>query len=311
MEVSKEYANKSPILFAILSIMHYTDFHVATQVMRSFFLSKWFIEVHPQSRLSILAACEDPSTIATFMYGQEKRPLPQTGQMWLEYELLENPDAAGFFCVTTSYRLEPNPVAGRHDLIFPMFEFEMPGGMEALLQLETELLEWMWFNDVAKFERRSYDEMAKKFGVDELTHKHEWIIADEVSPVCFLTDFPQHTSPFWNMKREGDHAKKIDVLMRWMETIGSAERSCDTEQMRHEFHTISDWLYAKTLYNQFGTKRVEEELEKFLSHKFFQRCGGGIWMTRMIRAMRASGIMENLKTSLPGLRTDAFRYAQS
>ena len=43
-----------------------------------------------------------------------------------------NPETPGFFCVSTSYRQEPNPVAGRHEVIFPMFEFEMHGGVDEL-----------------------------------------------------------------------------------------------------------------------------------------------------------------------------------
>ena len=35
-------------------------------LLRSFFLSKNFLEVHTQNRLSILAACEDPETVATY-----------------------------------------------------------------------------------------------------------------------------------------------------------------------------------------------------------------------------------------------------
>ena len=57
-------------------------------LLRSFFLSRGFLEVHTQNRLSILAACEDPETVATYEYNGEVWPLPQTGQMWLEYELL-------------------------------------------------------------------------------------------------------------------------------------------------------------------------------------------------------------------------------
>ena len=68
----------------------------AVTVLRSFFLSKGFVEVHTQNRLSILAACEDPTTVATYNYAGEVWPLPQTGQMWLEYELLKNP-GSGFF----------------------------------------------------------------------------------------------------------------------------------------------------------------------------------------------------------------------
>ena len=113
--------------------------------MREFCVAKGFVEVHPQSALSILAACEDPKTVRDFEYGGKKWPLPQTGQMWLEHVLLGNPELPGCFCVSTSYRDEPNPVEGRHDKIFPMFEFELKGGMAELTQFEKELLEHLGF----------------------------------------------------------------------------------------------------------------------------------------------------------------------
>jgi len=85
--------------------------------VRNFFNEKGFIECYAQNRLSILAACEDPRTIATFNYAGQVWPLPQTNQMWLEHELLNDPAATGFFCISTSFRNEPAPVPGRHDLI--------------------------------------------------------------------------------------------------------------------------------------------------------------------------------------------------
>ena len=103
--------------------------------LRDFFNSRHFLEVSTQNRLSILAACEDPFNVNCFDYANERWPLPQTGQMWLEYEMLKNPDTPGYFCVSTSYRNEPNPVQGRHDKIFPMFEFELKGGIEELKQI--------------------------------------------------------------------------------------------------------------------------------------------------------------------------------
>jgi aspartyl/asparaginyl-tRNA synthetase len=63
------------------------EFHTVHMKLRKFFIKKGFIEVPTQSRLSILAACEDPTTIAQFEYTKTKWPLPQTGQMWLEYDL--------------------------------------------------------------------------------------------------------------------------------------------------------------------------------------------------------------------------------
>ena len=82
------------------------DFTNTTNKLRTFFNELGFLEVHTQNRLSILAACEDPTTVATYNYSGEVWPLPQTGQMWLEYELLKDPTLPGVYCVSTSYRQE-------------------------------------------------------------------------------------------------------------------------------------------------------------------------------------------------------------
>ena len=74
-------------------------FTKTVDLLRSFFLNKGFLEVHTQHRFSILAACEDPFNVATYNYAGQVWPLPQTGQMWLEYELLTRPEEKGFFCV--------------------------------------------------------------------------------------------------------------------------------------------------------------------------------------------------------------------
>jgi hypothetical protein len=75
-----------------------------------------------------------------------------------------------------------------------------------------------------------------------------------------------------------------------METIGSAERSIDKDMMRSMFYTISDGMYAKTLFDKFGRERVTEELETFLALPFFERSGGGIGVTRLMRAMELSNL---------------------
>jgi len=247
--------------------------------LRSFFLARNFLEVHTQNRLSILAACEDPETVATYNYNGQVWPLPQTGQMWLEYELLSNPSVEGFFCVSTSYRAEPDPVEGRHETIFPMFEFEMKGGVDALKELERELCYEL---SLPRLDIKTYDEWSAKFDTDELDHEDERTIGSGM-----ITDFPEFTSPFWNMARNEDGtSKKIDVILGGMETIGSAERSTDKEQMRETFHTISEGQYAELLYKLFGKERVEKELEEFLEFDFFPRSGGGIGLQRLMSALR-------------------------
>ena len=263
-----------------------TKFTNTVGLLRSFFLEKGFEEVHTQNRLSILAACEDPFNVATYNYAGQVWPLPQTGQMWLEHELLSKPDAKGFFCVSTSYRQEPNAIPGRHDIIFPMFEFEFPRSVDDLKAMEYELCEYLGFDALTE---KTYAEWQQHFGLAsdvEMEAEHELAMQAEFGS-SLITNFPEMTSPFWNMSRNDDGltAKKMDVILGGMETIGSAERSCDVDMMRDTFHSITDGEYSALLYKLFGKDRVEAELEKFLEFDFFQRVGGGIGMTRMIAAL--------------------------
>ena len=270
-------------------------FDAAVSAMRSFFKNKGFVEVHTQNALSILAACEDPETVSRYTYQKNIWPLPQTGQMWLEHVLLDNPDIEGCFTVSTSYRNEPNPVPGRHDMIFPMFEFESKGNMDDLIKMEKELLEHIGFKTLkndSDYPEGDYVDLMKKYKVDELEHEHEAMMEDEYGSAFFLKNFPYHTSPFWNMKKDGDVSSKVDVILHGVETIGSAERSCDKDEMRKQFLTISDGGYSNLLYDLFGKERVNKELDEFLDRDFFPRYGGGIGVTRMIRAMEMSKIIK-------------------
>jgi len=61
--------------------------------------------------------------------------------------------------------------------------------------------------------------------------------------------------------------------------------------MKEKFETISEGGYADILYEKFGKERVQNELEEFLKNDFFERSGGGIGVTRMIRAMKLSNLI--------------------
>ena len=272
-------------------------FTEAVTLLRDFFLARNFQEVHTQNRLSILAACEDPTTVATYNYAGEVWPLPQTGQMWLEYELLNTPDVPGFFCISTSYRDEKTITEGRHEIIFPMFEFEFPGTIVELEEMEKELCEHMGFGNKHSIVDKDYLEWAEYFdlyGGEELTHEHEEEMCKRwQGRVCMIKNFPNYTSPFWNMKQNGDGtAAKIDVIIAGQETIGSAERSSDPDDMLKMFHEISDGMYADLLYDKFGKDRVDKELNDFLSLDMIPRVGGGIGITRLLHAMNDYSIRQ-------------------
>ena len=273
-------------------IINTREYHEVVSKLRAFFLSKNFLEVSTQNRLSILAACEDPFNVGTFNYAGNCWPLPQTGQMWLEYELLKNPEPAGYFCLTTSYRMEKEPKQDRHDLIFPLFEFEMKGGMDKLIELEKDLLEHLGY-DATRFVEGKYLDVAEEYDTKELEHEHEERLYQERSPTFFLTDFPEFTNPFWHMKRSGNASSNtVDVILSGQETIGSAERETDKEIMRARFNSIMDGGYREKLYELFGKERTDAELDDYLNFDFFERCGGGIGMTRLIRSMKLEGLVK-------------------
>lgn len=256
------------------------DFHRIVSILRHFFTSKGYIETHPQSRLSILAACEDPHNLATFDYFGTKYPLPQTGQMWLEHDLLTNPELPGLFCVTTSYRYEPNPIPGRHNTIFPMFEFEGKGNFDDLIRLLKELFPTLGFNVPNEVD---YTTVASYYQVKDINHKVENLLTTHPKQSVLLTHFPEYTAPFWNMKRRGNYALKADIILNGMECGGSAERETNSEKMLQSFYSIPG--YAEKLFHEFGHDRIMAELSDFLALPMIPRFGGGFGITRLVKAV--------------------------
>lgn len=274
--------------------LHYNEMVLT---LRNFFQNKkGFIEVPAQPRTSILAACEDPGTITLYTIGRQLYPLPQTGQMWLEYEMLKNPEWPGVFCITTSYRDEPNPIPGRHSLVFPMFEFEARGSFKDLKALEEELLLHLGFDMPISID---YSYAAQAYETEILEAEHETVMNQQYGHSISLEKFPECTHPFWNMKSAGSGLyNKIDIILHGMETIGSAERETDIDRMRQRFFSIQNGAYANLLFTKCGKDRVLAELEEYLALPMTERFGGGIGLTRLERALELSQLFTRSVTSL-------------
>lgn len=272
-------------------------FNYVLNKLQDFCRNEDFSFVWAQHLPSILSSCEDPFNMFSYIFNGEKWPMIQTNQMQLEDELLQNPTKyTGLYTITTSYRNEPDPIPGRHSRIFPMFEFESPGHFEDLKNFIKRMLLSFGYKE-ENFIEVNYEDAAKEFGVKELTSEHEMELYKKhgKGSVIFLCLFPEHTSPFWNMKRcqDSDLSYKLDVLMGGHETFGTAERSCDVEQMRQSFKTITEGGYAQKIYDEFGVDRVNAELEEYLSYDFKScpRYGGGIGITRLINGLEADGML--------------------
>lgn len=274
--------------------LHYNE--MVTK-LRAFFQKKEYIEVPASYRTSIMAGCEDPRTINTYFLGGLKFPLPQTGQMWLEVELLKNPSWKGVYCLGPSFRDEPNPIPGRHVRLFPMFDFEGRGDFSDLQEIEVELVTYLGFKAPINL---NYEDLCSRYGVTILEHTEEERMSKEISTSISLEKYPLRTDPFWNMKHVGNGIfNKIDVILHGMETIGSAERSCNKEEMRTYFHSIVDGKYAQLFFDHFGKERVMNELNQYLDLNFFPRFGGGIGIMRLEAAMIKEALFENSTSYIP------------
>ena len=118
----------------------------------------------------------------------------------------------GFFCVSTSYRQEPNAIPVDTTLYSQCLNLKCRG-YDDLKKMEYELCEYLEF---PKPEERTYADWQKHFGLDPMTEmeaEHETKMFEEFGSTM-ITDFPEMTSPFWNMSRHGDAtSKKIDVIL--------------------------------------------------------------------------------------------------
>jgi aspartyl/asparaginyl-tRNA synthetase len=253
---------------------------------------------------STLSACEQPETLRTFDWRGVQYSLPQTSQMALEECIMKNSNGyKGFYNISTSYRDEETLVPNRHKRIFPLYEVELKCDFEEMIQFQKALLLELGIKPFHgdDFPRIDYLDACQKYGVDEIGHEEEKKLCQDLnSPAVFLCKFPLSTSPFFNMKLDGNVALKVDVIIGHpfegvpMEVIGSSERSCDVNHMRQQFYTISDGQYAQALFDAFGKERIEKELEEYLSNTFFTRSGMGIGLSRLVYACESLGLFKDL-----------------
>lgn len=276
------------------------NFDILIKKLRGFFMQRNYVETFPQPKLTILAACEDPKTVRSFNFNNNIWPLTQTNQMNLEEIIMKNAsDLDGVYCLTSSYRDEPNPVEGRHLKSFCMFEAEHKGDFQHLLNTLSDLMVHLGLvensKDIPFF---TYNELCKHYNVDVLESEHETKMWKEFGDVVGITKFTEKSSPFFNMHQEGIDDEtgeklynKCDLIICGQETFGSAERSCDIEHMRRSFHTISGGEYSELLFEKFGKERVEEELEEYFNLPMINRWGFGCGTERLLRAMLIKGLI--------------------
>lgn len=283
-------------------------FSLVNNRINQFCLNKGFQQASIQHLFDEMVACDDPQNMRTFKALGTCWPLIQTGQMGLEDVIMDeqqkgNP-AKGFYCQTTSYRFESNPVEGRHMIAFPLFEVEHLGGYKELHNFQRDLLIDLGYEPESdgEFPRADYADLLKEFGVDKLENEHEAKLGEKY-PIFSIDNFPTEET-YWNMKLSDKpgYSLKTDVIVGGVETIGSAERSCDIEQMHDEFYNTAGGEYAEVVNEKLGEERMKKRLNKYLhegpngmAREFIERSGMGIGMCRLIDDMDKRGLIDRLE----------------
>ena len=278
--------------------IHAYWYHKTVSRLREFFISKGFLETNPQPRQSYLSVADDIRTMMTYSDGENTFQLPQTAHMWLEFELLKNPELPGVFCCSTSYRKHLNPIPGRHENTFPIFDFEMPGPLHHAMALQKELIAYLGF-DISAYQEMAYPEVAQTLGVRRIDAASESRIGQEKSTVFVVTHKPETIHPFWGVRRVNGVAQTANCLLYGMDTLSVSERGHHRERLRNRFYDIDDGLYAQTLFDTFGQQNVERELGEFLSLDLFPRSTGSIGVTRLIRALKQLDNSNRKQMELP------------
>lgn len=263
--------------------------------LRSFFQEKLhYLEIPTHTKLSILS-CKNPSTATTFQHGHTLYPLPQSSQIQLEKALLTNPQLKGVFSLGTSYRHDPHPLPGRHDKLFPLFEFVGRGQLQDLRKIYSELLNFL---GLPTPHHVSYADRCQRYGKERLTPANEADIQRDLGNAVSLEYFTANADPFWTIKQQDYQSyNKLHLILHGMHTFSGAEHSCDAQAMRIRFKQFMKGEYAQQLMKQFGAERVEHELEDYLSLRLTPRFSGSTGLSRLARALnREEAYLEAAQT---------------
>lgn len=175
-----------------------------------------------------------------------------------------------------------------------MFEFVFGGALDDLAELLEDLLCAFGVSE-QHMARMTYAQAAERFDTGEVVDRKEVTHAAEEAmytdgglQACLVTDFPERTSPFWNMARDPQTglARKIDVVMA-QQVMGGAQCSRSPEEMRRLFETMQGGLYAETLRERCGKQFVDQELDDYLALPVhIVRSGCGVGLARLVQSLQ-------------------------
>jgi len=228
------------------------QYHYVANCIRFFLIENGLIECCLQSKFPGLSLHDDG-----------------TNQLCLEYELLQNPDVAGYFCIANVNIENPNLV--------PTVEFVIKGDIHVLESFIHHLLIYLCYHTVSKYIIKDYNYITTKLNMDVnyLSSTVKQKIYNKFGAVFLLKNYPTNTMAHWTTKKTNvnDTYDKLVTILSGIEAIISYEMSSDKNDMYNQF------------YANIEPDDLSAELDQYLSQSFITRSYGNIFTLAIIESM--------------------------
>lgn len=239
---------QSPFLKHPFNPVSNKQYHYAVNCIRFFLIENGLIE------------CCLQSTFPTLSSGAH--------QLYLESELLQNPDVTGYFCVTNVNIENPHAI--------PTAEFVIKGDVQVLESFIHNLLIYLCYHTISKYTIKDFSYITTKLNMDVnyLSNTIKQKIYNKFGAVFLLKNYPLNTTSHWTTKTNVNNTyNKIVTILSGDEVISSYEISSDINDMRTQFHTCNEF------------EEDNDELDQYLLQSFITRSYGKISILSLIDSM--------------------------
>lgn len=255
-------------------------FHFIYNSIRNYLIQNNFIESYVQNRLSNLNSCKNIFNACLFDMYKFCYCLPQSNEIWLEYEMIKYNKQSGFFCQSSLYFNHNN---GLDNYIEPAMEFSLIGGLFELEKLFRGLLKHMGYtNNIFNYKSIDYKDILLLFQLEVLTEKIKIPKLSEDKTIYFVKNIPKNDDTTWNDYDQNGIYNKIIVIIYGKVVFYGIQKSNEIEKMRNIYLERNDY---PALCEFFGEERVLGELESYLELPFMDRCTGKIKISSLIELM--------------------------
>lgn len=257
-----------------------SNFHYVSNFIRTYLLTKKFIECCCSADLGIIAHFNNPSIIVAG--GNNVKTYSNI--LPLECEFLKNKKGSGVFTLTNCY----HAVKKDNNVYTPYLEIIMKGDMYNLDKMLCELISSMGFKNIR---RGSYHDLLSKYGLTEINEENYNLISTGENSVLFVKNMPVGVNKRWYANKTNANFNTIYVLINGLLIIESFEHTCETNYMREKFYDKANNTCRNILSKLFDKSVVDNHFDMFLENRFAIRSGITINIFNLIKCMICNNLI--------------------